>query len=137
MKIWTIGAKVADLDAEIAFIEAMGGSLIVDDRIAYEGQVHRIPLLKWGDKYLHLGRQMVYEGKLAAPLQNGLCHVVFQVAEIEEPRRRALRAGASEIAPPSRVEAGFGIRDVAFLRSPGGTLFELVRIVEDRVPALP
>ena len=137
MKIWTLGAKVPDVDAEIAFIKAMGGSLVIDDHIPYEGQVHRIPLLKWGDKYLHIGRQMVYEDKLTVPLQNGLCHVVFQVDDVEGLRDRALQAGATEVAPISRVIAGFGVRDVAFLRSPGGTLFELVRILENRVPALP
>jgi hypothetical protein len=137
VKIWTIGAKVPDLDREIAFIEAVGGSLILDDLIPYEGQTHRIPLLRWGDKYLHIGRQMVYEDKLAAPLQNGLCHVVFQVDDLNGLRSKALQAGATEVAPVSRVSAGFGVRDVAFMRSPGGTLFELVRIIENRVPPLP
>jgi hypothetical protein len=52
-------------------------------------------------------------------------------------REAALAAGAFEIMPMSRVTAGFGTRDVAFLRSPGGILFELIRIVENAVPELP
>ncbi len=137
MKIWNIAAKVSDLDAEIAFVQALGGSLVIDDQIPFEGAMYRIPLLRWGDKYLHLGQEMVYERRLESPLQSGLCHVVFETDDVNGLREQALRAGATEIAPPARVEAGFGIRDVAFLRSPGGILFELIRIIENRVRELP
>lgn len=134
MRIWTLGAKVDDLDREIRFVEALGGSLLIDDQIPYEGKAYRIPLVQLGDKYVHLAQRMVYEDRLSAPLANGLCHVVYQVSDLEAQRAKALAAGASEIAPVSRVSAGFGVRDVAFLRSPGGILFELVRILENAVP---
>jgi catechol 2,3-dioxygenase-like lactoylglutathione lyase family enzyme len=134
MRIWTLGAKVADLDREIRFVEALGGRLLIDDLIPYEGASYRIPLVQLGDKYMHLAQRMVYEDKLATPLANGLCHVVYQVSDLETLRAQALAAGASEVAPVSRVSAGFGVRDVAFLRSPGGVLIELVRILENTVP---
>ena len=47
---------------------------------------------------------------------------------------RLSAGGAQEIAPVTRITAGFGTRDVAFLRSPGGILFELIRILENAVP---
>ena len=97
----------------------------------------RVPLLRLGDKYLHIAEEMVYERRLAEPLPSGLCHVVFQVDELVRARDAALAAGATEIAPVSRVSAGFGTRDVAFLRSPGGILFELINVVESAVPELP
>jgi catechol 2,3-dioxygenase-like lactoylglutathione lyase family enzyme len=137
MKIWTLGAKVPDLDREIAFVEALGGSLVLDDRIPFGGTEFRVPLLRLGDKYLHIAEEMVYERRLAEPLRPGLCHVVFQVDDLGRTRDAALGAGAVEIAPVSRVKAGFGTRDVAFLRSPGGILFELIHVVENAVPELP
>ena len=137
MKIWTLGAKVPDLEREIAFVQGLGGSLVLDDRIPLEGEEFRVPLLRFGDKYLHIAERMVYERQLEQPLADGLCHIVFQVDDLEAMRQAALAAGAHEIMPVSRVTAGFGTRDVAFLRSPGGILFELIRIVESAVPELP
>ena len=134
MRIWTLGAKVPDLDAEIAFVERLGGELVLDDRIPFGDREFRVPLLRFGDRYLHIAEEMVYESSLEEPLPAGLCHVVFEVDDLEESRRAALDAGATEITPPARVEAGFGTRDVAFLRSPGGILFELIRITEHGVP---
>lgn len=134
MRIWTLGAKVADLDAEIDFIERIGGELVLDDRITFSGTDFRVPLLRFGDRYLHIASRMVYEDALGAPLDFGLCHVVFEVDDLVAARGRALAAGASEVTPAAWVEAGFGVRNVAFLRSPGGILFELVQIVEHRVP---
>jgi catechol 2,3-dioxygenase-like lactoylglutathione lyase family enzyme len=134
MKIWTLGAKVADLDREVAFIRAIGGELLIDDHIPFQGETFRVPLLRFGDKYLHIAERMVYEGELPAPLGNGLCHVVFVVDDLEAARERALAAGAHEITAPTRVSAGFGSREVGFFRSPGGILFELIQILEDKVP---
>jgi len=137
MRIWTLGAKVADLDAEIAFVEKLGGELVLDDRIPFGEREFRVPLLRLGDKYLHIAQEMVYESSLESPLPDGLCHVVFEVDDLEATRRAALDSGATEITPPARITAGFGTRDVAFLRSPGGILFELIRITDDAVPRLP
>jgi catechol 2,3-dioxygenase-like lactoylglutathione lyase family enzyme len=134
VKIWTLGAKVPDLDREIAFVRGLGGELVLDDLIPFEGEEFRVPLLRLGDKYLHLAERMVYEGRLRRPLGDGLCHVVYEVDDLAAAREAALAGGATEIAPVTRVAAGFGIRDVAFLRSPGGILFELIRILENSVP---
>jgi catechol 2,3-dioxygenase-like lactoylglutathione lyase family enzyme len=134
MKIWTLGAKVHDLDAEIRFVERLGGELVLDDRIPFGDREFRVPLLRFGDKYLHIAEEMVYESRLPEPLGAGLCHVVFQVDDVAAARRAALDAGATEVTPQARVVAGFGSRDVAFLRSPGGILFELIQIVEHAVP---
>src|SRR5262249_57955680 len=101
------------------------------------GEEFRVQLLRLGDKYVHIAKEMVYESRLAHPLQDGLCHVVFEVDDLGRARDKAVAAGATEVAPVSRVSAGFGTRQVAFLRSPGGILFELVRILENAVPELP
>jgi catechol 2,3-dioxygenase-like lactoylglutathione lyase family enzyme len=135
MRIWTLGAKVPDVDGEIAFVQALGGELVLDDLIAFEGDEFRIPLVRLGDKYVHIAEQMVYERWLNEPLPNGLCHVVFEVDDLEGSRARALAAGATEIVSPAYVRAGFGRREVAFFRSPGGVLFEFIRILEATVPS--
>ncbi len=137
MKLWNVAAKVPKLDAEISFIKTMGGHVLVDDVLRFDDQDFRVVLLKWGDKYLHLFEKAVYEHLLDEPRPYGLCHVVFEVDNIEELRERALGAGASETMPKAFVSAGFGTRDVVFLESPGGILFELIKVHEHRVPELP
>jgi hypothetical protein len=134
MRLWTLGAKVADVDREVAFIQSIGGQLVLDEELSVDGRGYRLPLLRLGDKYLHLGTAMVYEDRLSEPLGPGLCHLVLRVGDLEAYRTRALRAGAAEVAPAARIEAGFGVRDIAFLRSPGGVLMEFAQITEDRVP---
>lgn len=136
MRIWTLGAKVADLDAEIAFLQTLGGSPVLDEVLTVDNRSIRVVLMQWGDKYLHLFSTAVYEAALGREIPAGLCHMVFEAGDFEGQRQRALAAGAREIMPPRRIEAGFGIREVSFLESPGGILFELIHIHENRVPDL-
>ena len=137
MKLWNVAAKVPDLEAEIAFIKAMGGTVLLDEVLHVDERDTRVVLLKWGDKYLHLFEKAVYEHRLDAPRPNGLCHVVFEVDDLDELRQRALEAGAHELMPKSFLSAGFGTRDVVFVQSPGGILFELIKVHEHHVPELP
>jgi catechol 2,3-dioxygenase-like lactoylglutathione lyase family enzyme len=137
MKMWNIAGKVSDLEKEIAFVTATGGHVLLDNIIHIEGRDFRVVLMKWGDKYLHLFEKAVYEHHLESPLGHGLCHVVFEVPNLAAARQRALDAGARELMPPAYVSSGFGTRDVAFLQSPGGILFEFAEIHEHKVPVLP
>ncbi|MGA8531480.1 MAG: VOC family protein [Acidobacteriaceae bacterium] len=136
MKVWTLGAKVPDLDSEVAFLQKLGGAAVLDEVLTVDNRAIRVVLMQWGDKYLHLFSSAVYEARLGREISAGLCHVVFEARDFDGQRQRALQAGAREILPPQRIEAGFGIRDVSFLESPGGILFELIRIHENRVPNL-
>lgn len=137
MKLWNVAAKVRDLDSEVEFIQALGGFLVLDEVLTVDGESIRVVLMKWADKYLHLFARAVYESRLGVELQYGLCHVVLEVSDLELQRRRALEAGAAEIMPQQFISAGFGTRDVVFMRSPGGILFELIRVEQHRVPELP
>ena len=137
MKMWNVAAKVENVDREIAFIHALGGALILDEIMEVDGRNFRVVLMKWGDKYLHLFEKAVYEHRLGRVLQNGLCHTVFEVDNLDEMRQQALAAGARETLPKTFVSAGFGTRDVVFLESPGGILLELIKVHEHRVPELP
>jgi hypothetical protein len=137
MKMWNIAAKIPDVDREIGFIQALGGELVLDNVLEVDGRNFRVVLMKWGDKYLHLFEKAVYEHRLGRVLQNGLCHTVFEVDNLDEMRQQALAAGARETLPKTFVSAGFGTRDVVFLESPGGILLELIKVHEHRVPELP
>jgi hypothetical protein len=134
MRVWCFGAKVSDVDREIQFLQSLGGRVILDERLHFGETEFRIPLVQFGDKYLHLGEAMVYEDELDTRLSPGLAHVVLTVDDLEPLRSQALHGGATEILPVTRVSAGFGTRDVAFLQSPGGILMELARIRQHRVP---
>ena len=137
MKVWNVAAKVKDVDAEVSFIQALGGSLVLDEVLSLEGESIRVVLMKMADKYVHLFAKAVYESRLGAELPFGLCHVVMETEDLDEQRRRALQSGAVEIMPQQFVSAGFGTRDVVFLRSPGGMLIELIRVYQHKVPELP
>lgn len=140
MKIWNVAAKVPNLETEIEFIEKMGGKVVLDESLHVDGDDVRVVLMKWADKYMHLFERAVYERRLDHALPNGLCHVVFELQgseNLEELRRHALDAGARESMPKASVSAGFGTRDVVFLQSPGGILFELIKVHKHGVPELP
>lgn len=137
MKLWNVAAKVSDIDTEIKFIQSMGGALLLDEVLTVDGQSFRVVLMKWADKYLHLFGKAVYESRLGVELPYGLCHVVIEVSNLDLQRHRALEAGADEIMPQQFVRAGFGTRDVVFMRSPGGILFELISVHQHLVPELP
>jgi len=137
MKLWNFAAKVPDVDAEISFIKTLGGSVLLDELLRVDDHDFRVVLMRWGDKYVHLFEKAVYEHRLDAPRPPGLCHVVFEVDNLDELRENALQAGAREVMPRSFISAGFGTRDVVFLQSPGGLLFELIKVREHRVPELP
>ncbi len=137
MKMWNNGAKVQDIDREIAFFEAIGGTVILDEMFDWEGESIRVPLLRVADKYLHLMKKMVYEDHLDEPLADGLQHIVYEVDSLAEYRERALRGGAVQLMPTKYVEAGFGTRDVAAFQSPGGIRIEFIQVYENAVPELP
>ncbi|MGF1616295.1 MAG: VOC family protein [Acidimicrobiia bacterium] len=135
MRQWSFAAKVDDVDREIAFLEAIGAELLLEDNLELDGRTFRLPLLRWGTTYVHVFTAAVYEHLLPEGLPLGIAHVVYEVDDFEDSRKTALQAGATEIAPPAMgMSAKFGRRDVAFFRSPGGMLFEFIKIYERGVP---
>lgn len=132
--LWTVGVKVPDLEKELAFQQRIGSTVILDDTIAFEGESFRIPLLRMGDKYLHIAEKMVYEKTLAQPLPYGIAHLVYMSDSIERDLEVAISAGAACFIGLTEITAGFGRRKVAFLKSPSGYIFEIIQILENRVP---
>jgi hypothetical protein len=132
--LWTIGIKVPKLETELAFHRAMGNEIVLDETLTVDGREYRIPLVKMGDKYLHLAERMVYEDQLGVQLPFGPTHLVYISDTFEADVDCCVEAGATPIREPAEVSAGFGDRKVAFLRSPSGWIFEVAAIYRHRVP---
>ena len=132
--LWTIGVKVPDLERELAFHRAIGNEVVLDETLHIDGIPYRIPLIRMGDKYLHLAERMVYETQLGVELPYGPTHLVYLSDSFDADVARALEAGAVAIRESADVSAGFGDRRVAFLRSPSGWIFEIAMIRRHGVP---
>jgi len=134
MRLWTIGVKVTDLDRELVFHRQVGHDIILDEAVTVNERAFRIVLMRMGDKYLHLFEEAVYEDQLAEPLAPGPCLIVYISEDFEQDIVDLQSAGAQLLFPLTTIKAGFGQRRVAFFRSPGGMIFEVIRVLENLVP---
>jgi hypothetical protein len=133
-RLWTIGVKVPDLEKELEFHRQIGSSMVLDETLEVNGERFRIPLIRMGDKYMHLAEKMVYESLLDKALPCGITHLVYRSNSFDEDVRIALAAGSKLIGDIAAISAGFGDRRVAFFRAPGGWIFEIIQVLIDRVP---
>jgi len=133
-RLWTIGIKVRDLEVELAFHRALGNEVVLDETLKFDGVSYRIPLIRMGDKYLHVAEKMVYERLLEEPLPYGIVHLVYRCGDFDEDIRKAFAAGAVCLDEISVISAGFGRRRVAFMRAPNGWIFEFIEVIENLVP---
>jgi hypothetical protein len=132
--LWTIGIKVPDLEQELVFHRQMGNEIVLDETIEFDGEPFRLPLVKMGDKYLHLAEKMVYEGLLSEDLPFGITHLVYISDNFAADVAKAIDSGAVAIRVVATVSAGFGERRVAFMRAPGSWIFEIIEIKKNFVP---
>lgn len=132
--LWTIGIKVADLEKEITFHQAVGNEIILDDEIEVTGKRYRIPLVKMGDKYIHIAEEMVYENLLDQPLPYGPVHLVYISNDFDIDVDQFISAGCRHIFEPQEISAGFGERKVAFMWTPNGWICEIAKIYKHHVP---
>ena len=135
-KVWTIGIKVPNLEQELAFHRAMGHEIVLDETLEFGGEHYRVPLIRMGDKYLHIAEKMVYERLLDRPLGYGITHIVYRTDDFEHDRQTAIANGSQGIGEVAEVSAGFGRRRVAFMRAPSGWMFEIIEVLSDLVPAV-
>ncbi len=133
-RLWTIGVKVPDLEKELQFHRQIGNSVVLDETLEVNGERFRVPLIRMGDKYMHLAEKMVYERLLDNALPCGITHLVYRSNSFDEDVRIAIEAGATLVGDIATISAGFGDRRVAFFRAPGGWIFEIIQVVIDRVP---
>jgi hypothetical protein len=132
--LWTIGIKVRDLEKELEFHRQLGNEVVLDERVEFAGHSFRLPLVKMGDKYVHLAERMVYEHLLDQQLPIGIAHAVYVSNDFEKDVETALASGAVLLTDITTVTARFGERRVAFMRAPGGWIVEFIEIIRNLVP---
>ncbi|MBM3535840.1 MAG: hypothetical protein FJX60_22745 [Alphaproteobacteria bacterium] len=129
--LWAIGSKVADPLAEAAFFEAMGAERKAIDRRPAAGGETVVVFMTLGGVNFHLTNRLRYETGDSPPYgaargKPGLAHFVLDVTDMMALADRAVALGAIEIHPRLHLAAAHGEMKAAFLRSPGGILFQLV-----------
>jgi hypothetical protein len=132
-RLWTIGMKVADLDQELQFHRQLGNEIVLDEYIKTDTGEFRLPLIKMGDRFLHLMEETVYEQELNEPLSLGPAHLVYVSDKWDEDVANAIAAGGRQLIEPVEIEAEFGRRKLTFIQAPGGWNFEIFDMIEDRV----
>jgi catechol 2,3-dioxygenase-like lactoylglutathione lyase family enzyme len=131
--LWNIGLKVDDLDREIAFLERVGATSLLRERLAFGGGELDYAVLTLGGVRLLLFPTVVFEDQIAGGVRPGLTHAVFEVDDLEAEYERIRALGAEVLIEPTFVSAGFGSRRLAFFRSPGGFVFEIMQVIERRL----
>lgn len=129
--LWNLGMKVEDIDREVAFFVSLGGKLLLRERLNTAAGEVDYAMVAFGGTRFFLTPKTVFEEALSGPLQAGLTHAVFEVAELETVVERIKAAGTEMLLPPTEITAGFGTRRIAFFRSPGGLVFEVMQIIEE------
>jgi catechol 2,3-dioxygenase-like lactoylglutathione lyase family enzyme len=132
-KLWNIGLTARDMERELAFLKGLGATLILRENFEGPDGDSEYALLEFGGTRLFLTPKPVFEDRLDAPLMPGLSHAVFEVADVDAECRKVTEEGATLLLGPSEISAGFGTRRIAFLRSPGGFIFELLQIRESKI----
>jgi catechol 2,3-dioxygenase-like lactoylglutathione lyase family enzyme len=129
--LWNIGCKTSDLDGEIRFLEKLGAQLLLNETLpGVNGPIAYAILLLGGTRIL-LTPTPVFEDALPYSLPSGLSHAVFEVSDHGAAVRAIAAAGGRPLTEPRTIEAGFGKRRVAFFQSPGGLVFEALKIERD------
>ena len=126
--LWNIGVKVADVAAEIDFFLSIGGRLMVHERLQTPDGEAEYALVAFGGARLFLTSKPIFEDKLDQPPQDGLTHAVFEVDDLQPEIDRLAAVGTEVLIAPVDISAGFGKRRIAFFRSPGGLVFEMMEI---------
>jgi len=111
-----LAVKVADLDAAVAFYEAMGAQ--VRDRMEWNGAERADVIL--GPVMITLFTRAVYEDAVALPAE-GFLHPALFTDDLD-----AELEGHEVLWGPAVVEGTFGRRRIAFVSAPGGIRLEFM-----------
>ena len=132
-KLWNIGMKVENVQAEAQYFVSIGGRLRVHERLETPDGAFEYALVDFGGTRLFLTPKTVFENRLDSPLAQGLTHAVFEVENVDKTLEELKAAGTEVLLDPIEISAGLGSRRLAFCRSPGGMVFEVMQIHESLV----
>lgn len=131
--LWNIGLTARDVGREVEFLVGLGAKLLLREKFSAPDGESEYALLEFAGTRLFVTPKPVFEDRLARPLEPGLSHAVFEVEDVDAELEKVLAQGATLLLGPAEIIAGFGSRRIAFLRSPGGFIFELLQIRESKV----
>jgi catechol 2,3-dioxygenase-like lactoylglutathione lyase family enzyme len=128
--LWNIGLKVTDLDREIEFLRNVGATVVLRDHLSTTGEEREYAVLVLGGVRMLLFGTVIFEDRVEGGARPGLTHAVYEVDDLEAEYARIRSLGAEVLIEPTSIKAGFGSRRVAFFRSPGGFVFEVMQVLE-------
>ncbi len=128
--LWNIGLKILDLDTELKFLEQMGATIVLRDTLPADGDALEYAIVRLADVRLLLFPSVIFENAVPGGVAPGLTHAVFEVDDVEAEFARIKGLGAEVLLEPTFAKAGFGSRRIAFFRSPGGMVFEVMQVLE-------
>jgi catechol 2,3-dioxygenase-like lactoylglutathione lyase family enzyme len=131
--LWNIGMKVADVDQEVAFFTTLGAVTLIRERVTTDGGELDYALIAFGGTRILMTPKPIFEDKLPEPLGPGLTHAVFEVENLGHEVERLTALGTEVLIPPTEISAAFGRRKLAFFRSPGGLVFEVMQVLSSNV----
>jgi catechol 2,3-dioxygenase-like lactoylglutathione lyase family enzyme len=120
-----VGGKVPNLDAEEAFLRAMGADVSGRQPVFVNDQEGELLFAQVGDTRVLVFEEVNYERELEYPLKNGWTHIVFEVDDFDTAFDQLRDAGGTVIQGPAVVNATFSRRKIAFFESPGGCIYEI------------
>jgi catechol 2,3-dioxygenase-like lactoylglutathione lyase family enzyme len=128
-KLWNVGMKVKDVDSEAAFFVALGGQVLIREQLSTPDGKVDYALVAFGATRIFMTPKTLFEDRLPHDLHHGLTHAVFEVDQLDPEVERLKALGTEVLIPPMEITAAFGTRKIAFFRSPGGLVFELMQIL--------
>jgi predicted enzyme related to lactoylglutathione lyase len=132
-QLWNIGVKVKDVRAEAAYFVELGGRLRLHEQLTTPDGAFEYALVDFAGTRLFLTPKTVFEDRLPDPLPQGLTHAVFEVTDVDQEIERLRALGTEVLIEPVEIKAALGSRRIAFCRSPGGLIFEVMQIRESLV----
>jgi predicted enzyme related to lactoylglutathione lyase len=132
-KLWNIGIRVANVEKEVSYFKALGAVLLVQEKLATRNGQFEYALLDFGGTRLFLTPKTVFEHALQESLRDGITHAVFEVKDVDATLKEIVAQGTEVLIAPMEIDAGLGSRRLAFCRSPGGVVFEVMQIRVNRV----
>jgi catechol 2,3-dioxygenase-like lactoylglutathione lyase family enzyme len=131
--LWNIGCKATDVRAESEDLQRLGARLRLHETLPGAAGPVEYAILEFGGTRVLFTPDPVFSGAVNHELHPGLTHAVFEVNDHDAACAAALAAGARQLTAARVFEAGFGKRRAAFFQSPGGLVFEALKIIEARI----
>jgi catechol 2,3-dioxygenase-like lactoylglutathione lyase family enzyme len=131
--LWNVGVKTTDLNGEVEFLQKVGAEVLLRESLKAGDETVEYAILRLGGVRLLLFPKVIFEDKIEGGVSAGLTHTVYEVDDLDAEYERIKALGAQVLIEPLEISAGFGRRKLAFFRSPGGFVFEVMQVLEAKI----